>query len=53
MVVITQNIDELHETAGSTDIIELHGGRTAAVENLFNPFATGDAYMRQLFHCLQ
>jgi NAD-dependent deacetylase sirtuin 5 len=25
MVVITQNIDELHETAGSTDIIELHG----------------------------
>ena len=21
--------------------------------DFFNPFATGDAYMRQLFHCLQ
>ena len=20
---------------------------------MFNPFATGDAYMRELFHCLQ
>jgi len=25
MIVITQNIDELHRRAGSTDIIELHG----------------------------
>ena len=25
MVVITQNIDELHQRAGSEDVIELHG----------------------------
>ena len=28
-------------------------GQTGDLDYLFNPFATGDAYMRQLFHCLQ
>lgn len=28
VVVITQNIDELHKRAGSNNILELHGERT-------------------------
>ena len=36
---------------------ELERGKTSRedgqIEQLINPFATGDAYMRQLFHCLQ
>ena len=39
VTVITQNIDDLHERAGSTDVIHLHGEifkmRSVADENLF------------------
>jgi len=34
VVVITQNIDELHARAGSTNIIELHGNGYHIVHNV-------------------
>ena len=33
VTVITQNIDDLHEKAGSTHVIHLHGGKVRAVNN--------------------
>jgi NAD-dependent deacetylase len=52
VVVITQNIDDLHERAGSTNVLHVHGeilkARSSADPSLIYPLATAVIEMGQL-----